>query len=217
MKTVPKIPSPTITEVDRYLKKWDELDDYVLQEKSLELLFKKTFPENKNIEHILIKVCCLNDFYSTNIFSPFKVAEHIYRLNIDKHLSAKDGSIVNILAKIEMKKGRVINFYSFATKYCSHHFPQDYPIFDYYVERILMHFNKEDKFSKFKKEDLLNYNKFKKILIDFKNYYNLNNYDLKDIDRYIWQLGKKYFPRKYKSALPYIENKKITSDEKNNE
>lgn len=27
--------------------------------------------------------------------------------------------------------------------------------------------------------------------------YNIDEYDLKDIDKYIWQLGKDYFPKKY--------------------
>ncbi len=45
--------------------------------------------------------------------------------------------------------------------------------------------------------DLKNYTKFKNILNSFKKYYNIDNFDLKDIDRYLWQLGKDYFPKKY--------------------
>lgn len=29
------------------------------------------------------------------------------------------------------------NFYSFASKYCSHHNPLDYPIYDIYVDEVL--------------------------------------------------------------------------------
>lgn len=35
------------------------------------------------------------------------------------------------------------------------------------------------------------------ILIGFKNYYELKNYNLKQIDEYLWQLGKEYFLGKY--------------------
>lgn len=56
---------------------------------------------------------------------------------------------------------------------------------------------KRDKFDDFTKEDLKNYKTFKKILITFKNFYKIDEYDLKEIDKYIWQLGKEYFPKKY--------------------
>ena len=70
-------------------------------------------------------------------------------------------------------------------------------IYDSYVEKILMYFNKQDKFYDFKKEDLKDYSKFKNILIEFKKFYKIDEYNLKDIDRYLWQLGKEYFPNKY--------------------
>lgn len=61
-----------------------------------------------------------------------------------------------------------------------------------------MYFSKKDNFANFKKLDLKDYQKFKNILIQFKKYYNIDEYNLKEIDRYIWQLGKEYFPKNYK-------------------
>ena len=61
----------------------------------------------------------------------------------------------------------------------------------------MLYFKKRDKFDDFTKEDLKNYKTFKKILITFKNFYKIDEYDLKEIDKYIWQLGKEYFPKKY--------------------
>ena len=55
----------------------------------------------------------------------------------------------------------------------------------------------EDKFENFTKDDLKNYTRFKEILISFKKFYNIDQYNLKDIDRYLWQLGKEYFPKNY--------------------
>lgn len=187
---------PSEAEVKKYLNKWDSLENYVLQESALDKLFFNTYPNNKDINDILIKAAALNDFYSTNIFSIFPVAKHILNLNIDERLKNKDTSLVNDIAKVEIN-GKVKNFYSFATKYCSHHYPLDYPIYDSYVEKVLILLNKRDAFSKFKKEDLKDYTKFKRVVIDFRAFYNLNQFTLKDIDRYIWQLGKEYLPRKY--------------------
>ncbi|AVM67098.1 hypothetical protein C3V37_04310 [Peptostreptococcaceae bacterium oral taxon 929] len=187
---------PSEAEVKKYLNNWDSLENYVLQESALDKLFFNTYQNNKDINDILIKAAALNDFYSTNIFSIFPVAKHILNLNIDERLKNKDTILVNDIAKVEIN-GKVKNFYSFATKYCSHHYPLDYPIYDSYVEKVLILLNKRDAFSKFKKEDLKDYTKFKRVVIDFRAFYNLNQFTLKDIDRYIWQLGKEYFPRKY--------------------
>lgn len=197
MKKVIDIPSPSKNEVIKYLDKWNSLENYVLQEQSLDKLFLETYPKNTDIKDILIKASSLNDFYSTNIYSIFSVAKHIYQLNIDERLNNFDETLVNDIALIEIN-GKEKNFYSFATKYCSHHNPIEYPIYDGYVEKILLHFCKQDKFSKFKKEDLKDYKKFKQTLLDFKKYYDIDEYNLKYIDRYIWQLGKEYLPKKYK-------------------
>lgn len=191
------IPTPNKKEVEKYLKNWDSLENYVLQESALDKLFFNTYPNNKDINDILIKASSLNDFYSTNIFSIFPVAKHILNLDIDERLRNADESLVNDIATITIN-GKQKNFYSFATKYCSHHYPKEYPIYDSFVEKVLIYFNKRDNFYKFKKDDLKDYSIFKKVLIEFKKFYNIDEYNLKDIDRYIWQLGKDYFPKQYK-------------------
>ena len=193
---LPKFYQPTIGGVNKYLRLWDTLENYVLQEEALDKLFFQTYPQNEDISEILIKASALNDFYSTNIFSIFPVAKHIHILKIDRRLKAKDPSLVNDIALVDMN-GKFKNFYSFASKYCSHHDPINYPIYDIYVEKVLMALNKRDKFSKFNKKDLKDYKRFKEIIMDFRKYYGLDEFNLKQIDRYIWQLGKEFFPRKY--------------------
>ena len=190
------LPTPTPQEIEKYLIKWNNLESYVLQENSLDKLFFYTYPNNTDINDVLIKCSSLNDFYSTNIFSIFSVAKHILALNIDEKLKSGECSIVNEIAKVKIND-KEKNFYSFATKYCSHHYPKEFPIYDSFVEKVLLHFKKVDNFMNFSKQDLKEYKKFKEVLLAFKKYYNLNDYNLKDIDRYLWQLGKEYFPKKY--------------------
>lgn len=190
------IPKPCEQEVEKYLDLWDSLNNYVLQERSLNKLFIETFPNNIKIEDILIKASSLNNFYSTNIFSIFPVAEHILSLNIDERLRAGDSSLVAEIASVEISGKRKV-FYSFATKYCSHHNQADFPIYDSYVDKVLMFFKRTDKFENFKQSDLKNYSRYKNILLKFAEFYNITSYSLKDLDRYLWQLGKKYFPNKY--------------------
>ena len=187
-----EIPKPSKEEVDKYIEKWKTLENYVNQENSLNKLFLDLLPENKEIDDILIKCSTLNDFYSTNIFSIFPVAKHIHELNIDERLESGDLSLVEDIAYVEERDKR---FYSFASKYCSHHKPNDYPIFDNYVSRVLMHFKKNDKFAKFKMDDLRDYIRFNEVLDEFAKFYNLEEFTRKELDMYLWQLGKEFFAR----------------------
>lgn len=191
------IPTPTVDQIEDYLKKWEQLDDqkYKCQEESLDLLFKKLSPNNTELKHILIKCASLNDFYSTNIFSVYPVAKHILELNIDERLKSYDPLLVSDIQKVSISDVEK-NFYSFASKYCSHHNPDDYPIYDSYVDEVLRYFRNKKELS-FENVDLKNYDKFKNVILAFRKKFSLQKYTLKEIDRYLWQLGKEYFPKEY--------------------
>ena len=137
------IPTPSNEQLELYLEKWDSLENYTAQESSLKKLFTKTYRRNINLDDVLIKVCSLNDFYSTNIFKPYAVARHIVNLNIDDRIKKNDFTLVNEIAIVQVNETKSINFYSFATKYCSHHKPKEFPIYDYFLERLLMHFQRK--------------------------------------------------------------------------
>lgn len=190
------VPRPCVAEVEKYLTAWDGQDSYRLQEKALDKLFFGVYPENTCIEDILIKVACLNDFYSTNIFSPYTIAKHILELGIDARLRTGDPTLVEEIAVVTMGNGETINFYSFATKYCSHHQPNQYAIWDSYVDEVLKYFRDVDGFAIFADADLKSQARFKDVLNKFAAYYGISQYSLKDLDRYLWQLGKDKFPRK---------------------
>lgn len=190
-----ELETPSIRLVRHHLEQWKSLENYNLQEHSLSLLFKQLCPQNQSIEHVLLKVSALNDFYSTNIYDTFSVSKHIRGLNIDTRLSAGDLNLVSDIAWVPAINRTV---YSFATKFCSHHQPELYPIFDVYVEKMLWHFRKCDHFSDFRKEDLRRFPVFVQIMKSFRSHYNLNDFSLREIDIYLWQAGKRAFPKKYK-------------------
>ena len=196
MRQEPQIERPSRERVQYYLHAWDEQENYVLQEHALDKLFFETYPNNTDINDILVKASSLNDFYSTNIFSVFAVAKHILELGIDKRLQDGDASLVDDIADMTIS-GKKIRFYSFASKYCSHHKPTLFPIYDSFVDRVLRHFRKQDGFYAFNNEDLKNYPKFISVLDSFQEFYGLEEFNKKDLDRYLWQLGKRYFPRAY--------------------
>lgn len=191
------IPRPSENEVKKFIEIWSSLESYRFQEEALDKLFLVTYPSNTLMEEVLVKVSTLNDFYSTNIFAGYKVAKHILSICIDERINEGDVTLVGDIAKVEMDSGNVRNFYSFASKYCSHHKPLDFPIYDSFVDALLRYFRDADNFYEFKNDDLKDYVKFKEILLEFRRYYGLEQFNLKEIDKYLWLLGKEKFPKNY--------------------
>ncbi len=161
-KTEINVPQPSTEQVELYLAKWNTLENYRLQENALNKLFFELCPNNTDIIDVLLKASALNDFYSTNIFSIYPVAKHICTLNIDTRLKAGDVTLVGDIQYVNIGDTEK-NFYSFATKYCSHHNPLDYPIYDSYVDEVLRYFRNRDGFSDFPDGDLKEYIKFKRL------------------------------------------------------
>ena len=191
------IPRPNNKIINDYLIIWDNLEEhYIWQESSLNKLFHQDYKYNNDLNEILIKCSCLNDFYSTNVFLIYPVAKKIYDMKIDDRLRKGDPTLVNDIANVKISNKDKF-FYSFASKFCSHHNAIEFPIYDYFVDKMLWYFQKNDKFSNFKKNDLKDYTIFKNVLNDFKKFYDIDNYNLRDIDKYLWIAGKEYFPKKY--------------------
>ena len=197
----PDIKSPNKEIVKHYLEKWDTLENYTAQESALNKLFRDLCPQNISLDDVLLKVATLNTFYSTNIYNVFAVARHIVHLNIDERLRQGDDSLVTDIASghgvVNKKGGKEIQFFSFATKYCSHHRPQVYPIYDSFVEDFLVYLSKVDDFTYFRREDLRDITVFKQTLMKLREFYGLEEFTLKQIDQYLWQYGKEKFPKPY--------------------
>ena len=192
IKDLPQDYRPSIEDANWFINYWNELPNYSNQERALDKLFLQLCPKNKSIEDILIKCSALNDFYSTNIFDIHTLAQHILGLNIDERLRDGDLSLVRDIANVEVN-GKTLNFYSFATKYCSHHQPEVYAIYDRYVEKVLLSLNKREVFGNFQKNQLKDYDIYMRAIRDFQQYFGLTKLSIKQLDQYLWQLGKWYF------------------------
>lgn len=191
---------PTNELVEHYIDKFNNDERYSLADQAIINLFQK-FPKNRKIEDILLKISVINDLYSTNIFGTFILAKHILQLNIDNALETADPSVVNKIAighGISKPKGvGDRNFYSFATKYCNWHKKDSYPIYDRFVEKILIAYRNNDNFSTFDDIELKDFKRFKEIIEDFRKHYSLTKHNLKEIDKFLWIYGKTTFPNDY--------------------
>jgi hypothetical protein len=202
------IEKPNSEIVRRYLEKWDTLENYKAQESALNKLFRDICPENTDLDDVLLKVATLNTFYSTNIYNVFAVSRHIVSLDIDARLRQGDNSLVTDIASghglTNKRSGKEICFFSFATKYCSHHCPDFYPIYDNYVEDFLVYLRNVDGFAAF--QDLRDINIFKQTLLKLREFYLLESFSLKEIDQYLWQYGKEKFPKTYGRRKIYVND-----------
>ena len=182
--------------VRSYLAHWKTLEKYVLQEKCVNRLFQDLCPKNKNLADVLLKVSVLNDFYSTNIYDTHCVARHIFSLNVDKRISAGDLDVVNEIANVDFN-GKQRRIYSFASKYCSHHAPDIFPIYDSFVDQVLWHFQRKDHFGDFRRLDLKDFNSFVATIDSFRDHYRLEKFTRRQIDLFLWLAGKDHFPKSY--------------------
>lgn len=183
--------TPSRIELLSYHALWHLLPNYRAQELALLNLFNK-MPNNASMNDILVKSAALNQFYSTNVKHLFEMSNHILQLNIDNCLKCGCLGVVSKIAKLNTNKG-LINYYSFATKYCSFHNAAKFPIYDSYVAKALYEINGVKSFQRpFKLIDLKDYYFFADTINKFQQRFNLSSFTYKDIDRYLWLLGKQY-------------------------
>ncbi len=166
-------------------------DSFYLWKNGSKELFWETV-ESEDFENVA-KAALLEVLRARSVVS---IAERILSLDVDERLRRGDLSVVADIRKSQIN-GEEKDLYSFASKYCSHHNPTAYPVYDYYVDRVLRYFQKKDGFCAFAVAELKDYPRFKEILLKFRSHYGLERFTMKQIDRYLWQLGKKYFPKKY--------------------
>jgi hypothetical protein len=185
------LPEPTIDFVQSKITQFNH-DNEDLESDLTTLI--ACFPKNVDMSHVLIKVAAINLLYSTQIRAVRKVAEVIFRSGIDPNLESGSDEAVTAIAKVEFN-GETRYNYSFATKYCSWHKPELFPIYDSRVDFCLRSYQAKDRFAKtrFTQNDLWDYGKFRRIIEAFLTHYHLESLSFKEVDKFLYQLGNKYF------------------------
>lgn len=187
MKVRNDIPHPDIELVQ------SKIDQFDKQNKSVEsglVQLVRCFPENEDLGHVLVKVSAINSLYSTQIRGVMEVANVIVAARIDSKLDAGDEDAVGSITKVEYSDKPRWN-YSFATKYCSWHRPELFPILDSRVDFCLRSYKAKDSFADFTQENLWDYRKFREIVKKFQTHYRLE-FTFKNLDKFFYQLGNEY-------------------------
>ena len=184
-----QLPLPTEQLVRAYIRTFEDTPGYFITDRALFKLFG-LFPRNDTLDEVLLKATTLNSLYGTNILAIYTVAEHIHSCHIDHKINNFDMSVVEEIATITIR-GKVRRNYSFASKYCSFHYPEVFPIYDYFVDHLLWQYQQRDSFSHFRRYELFqSYSLYKRVMEDFRNYYNLSSLSLKEVDKFLWLCGK---------------------------
>lgn len=216
---------PTNTIIDKYSTKFrndkiyqyemhNSISDNTVRENILKSLFRdsKGRPTaNDKIDKVAIKVTMLNAFYSTmiNNDSLLAIANQIVHMKIDKRLRANttDYDLVNTIAYSKEyfadDKNKFDSKYSFATKYCSWHVPNLYPIADSNSKGMLFQINRGFKYSK---NDIFyntksaktviakNLNEYKCYCDLYKSFKTFPEFGIsktnKEIDEYLWKYSQ---------------------------
>lgn len=186
----PLLERPTPALVVKYIELFDQ-GNAALTDEALRRLVA-AFPKNDDVAAVLLKATAINALYATNIYAIFQVARHICALNIDPKLAQGSLDVIDEIAVITLKGKRKRN-YSFATKYCSWHRPEVYPIFDSYVERLLWAYRQQDRFAEFKRGEMWHYPRYVEVIKQFRTQYDLSEFCLKELDKFLWQYGMEVF------------------------
>src|ERR1035438_5785168 len=168
-------------------------------EQALKELFTQ-YPGNSDPRHVLLKVVALNSLYSTQITAHSQkipnvvdLAQHICAKahDIDSALAIGSPGIVETIAGIRVagKKDRI--YFSFATKYCSWHKPELYPMWDANVQRYIGCLQEQSDFAKGfdVNADHWTYEGFRGAMKAFRECYRLGSFTFKDIDKFLWLEG----------------------------
>jgi hypothetical protein len=151
------------------------------------------FPRNTETAHVLLKVLVLNKLYSAQVrdIDVEILARHIAGLGIDPLLAEGSPSTVDLITNCDNLR----NYFSFASKYCSWHNPDAYPIYDSRVDECLWSYQKRDGFAKkkFLRKDLWVYPGFCEVVTQFRDFYKLGSFNFKAIDKFLWLQGESLF------------------------
>jgi len=185
---------------DRVKAACKPFDDDPFPDEALKVLFTQ-YPRNDNYSHVLLKVVCLNRLYNAGILNPYPVARHIHdhAQEIDFGLSGGSPEVVDIIAPVPITAtGKVRHFWAFATKYCSFHKPDAYPIWDAHVREYLTWLRQRPQGSFLVKDpdSWTKYTEFVDMINNLRKHNNLGKLSFKDIDKFLWREGGKLIAEK---------------------
>ena len=181
--------------VRRCSRAFERVDDYPLADRALRPLFTAHRP-NTDHASVLAKTVALNGLYRAGVLDIYRMAAHIHRngRQLDHLLAAGDPRAVALVRwghRIKKRRGSEFGFYSFATKYCHWHQPDQYPMYDSYVvvalKTVLRSLDQRDLL---RGADLRDFSTFRRMVAAAKQGVGWKRHGYKGFDQALWIMGK---------------------------
>lgn len=196
------IPRPSPEEVRLACEEFDNDPETKVTESALGQLFR-SFPLNTDTGQVVIKALSVNKLYNARVddihIGP--LAHHIASLaDLDDDLGRGKIDAVERIANCPNIK----RYYSFATKYCSWHNANAYPLYDGNVAECLRICERDHQFGHFFRDNLTSYPRFILVVELFRRTYGLQSFTPKELDKYLWLRGGELLKEKnlVKTARP---------------
>jgi hypothetical protein len=177
---------PNTQAVQRACQEFD--DDNAIAERALDELFG-AYPANTVEWQVLLKVVTLNRLYSTNILDVHGMTKRICEIGdeLDRSLQAASADIVDRIARLGLNRIE----YSFASKFCSRHKPEQYPIWDSRARRYLLWVRRRSSLAFMGKNPDLwdHYSEYVEMINSLRSHYHLAC-SVRDLDKFLYQHGK---------------------------
>lgn len=190
---------PRIT-IDEEIAAFDADPETAFTESTISELFS-TYPDNQDVRHVLVKVCVINDLYRPRVrnidLQPLSI--HIKTIEeLDTRLRRGTPDVVDAIWK---SQGTSQQYFSFATKFCSWHNQEAYAMCDGNVWEALVTYRAKNEGFAFRDSEVNDYPGFLAIVRRFQKSYGLEDYSLKSIDKFLWQVGGRLLAEREKAKM----------------
>jgi hypothetical protein len=184
--------------IDKETAAFDDEPETALTESTIRELIS-TYPDNQDLRHVLVKVIAINATYHARVLDidlrPLSI--HIKTIDeLDTRLRQGTADVVDAIWK---SQGTRRHYFSFATKFCSWHNQEAYAIYDLNVWEALVAYRTKDKRFAFRSSECDNYTGFLGVVKRFRKSYGLEDYSLKSIDKFLWQVGGRLIAERRKA------------------
>ncbi len=194
------VPDPRST-IDEEIAAFDAEMKTDLSESTISELIC-TYRNNQDIRHVLLKVIAISTLYHARVLDIDlqPLAKHIAEIEaLDARLLRGDLEVVDAIWN---SHGTQRHYPSFATKFCSWHNPKDYAIYDGNAWAALVAYGAEGGSFVFPERSFVKYATFLEIVRRFQKSYGLEDYSLKDIDKFLWRVGGRLLAAKHAPSGP---------------
>ena len=113
------------------------------------------------------------------------MADQIHTLRVDGVLTAADPALVDQIACLTIR-GKQRRHYSFATKYCSWHQPEQFPMIDNQMASLLLLYKRQWASSEFNHDSLRNYDACKAVIRSFQVHFHLDAFAFRQVNKFLW-------------------------------